>query len=118
VRATVVTRNHLDILVTVTAIELVFDAEIREMDSVIEIRQIMFLGPFRDLKRVPIWSAVAVSPVSVVLLEELLIFPLEINLQHDALDLRAFLAQAVSVSTYARNSCASCCSSRARLTPE
>jgi hypothetical protein len=37
-RTSVVTGEDVNILVTVTAIELVFDAEVREMDAVVEVR--------------------------------------------------------------------------------
>jgi hypothetical protein len=93
--ATVVPGEDLDILVTVTAIELVFDAEVREMDAVVEVRQRVFPCPLRDLARVTIRSAVAVPTIPIVGLEKLLILTLEIDLQHDALDLGAFLAEPV-----------------------
>ncbi len=48
-RPAVVTGQDLDILLTVTAIELVFDAEVREMDAVVEVRQLVFARPFRNL---------------------------------------------------------------------
>ena len=48
-RAAVVLGENLDILVAVTAFELVLDPEVREVNAVIEVRQVVLTGPFFDL---------------------------------------------------------------------
>jgi hypothetical protein len=56
-------------------------------------RQVVLQGPRSDLFKLAIWSPVTVAPVTIPLLEKLLILGLELVLQHDAVDVRALVAQ-------------------------
>ena len=89
----VVVRDHFDVFVTVTPIELVLKPEIGEVDRLVEVREVVLVRPGFDLARVAIRSPVAVWPAAVVLLEPLLVLPLEVVLEHDATDVRALLAK-------------------------
>src|ERR1700754_5003050 len=91
--AAVVVRDHFDVFVTVTPIELVLEAEIGEMDRLVEVRQVVFARPLLDLARIPIRSPVAVRPPAVVGLEPLLVLPLEVVLQDDATHIPALPAK-------------------------
>ena len=57
------------------------------MDLLVEVRQVVFERPVFDLARVTIGMTVVVLPLSVALVEPLLVFPLELVVQDDALDL-------------------------------
>jgi hypothetical protein len=91
--AAVVLRDHFDVFVTVTPIELVLETEIGKMNRLVEVRQVVFARPFLDFSRVPIGSTVAVWAAAVVFLEKALVLSLQIVLQYHAPDLRALLAQ-------------------------
>src|SRR5262245_58984262 len=58
VGAAIVLRDHLDVLVPVASLELVFDSEIGEVDLFIEVREVVFTRPCLDLVRVAIGPAV------------------------------------------------------------
>lgn len=87
VRASVVRREHLDILMALAAVGLVLDAEVGEVDAVVKIRQVVVFRPAADLLLGAVRPSVAVGPVAVVVLQELLILPLQILFKHDAVDL-------------------------------
>ena len=86
-RATVVRREHLDVLVAFAAVDLVLDAEVGEVDAVVEVRQVVFARPAADFLLVAVRSSIAVGAVAVVVLQELLILPLQILFEHDAADI-------------------------------
>jgi hypothetical protein len=69
------------------AIDLVLDAKVREVDAIVEVRQLMFGRPAADLLFGPVRSSIALGPVAIVILQELLILPLQILFKHDALDI-------------------------------
>jgi hypothetical protein len=96
VGAAIVLRDDFDVLVAVASVELVLDAEVREVDVVIEVRQVVFAGPFFDFRRVAIRSPVAVGSAAIVLLEPRLILALELLIEDHPMDVRALLAQASS----------------------
>src|SRR5882672_8173391 len=73
VSAAVVRRKELDVLVKLSAIELVLDSVVGEMNLVVEVRQIVFARPVTDLVLVATRSAVAVGATAVGLLQELLV---------------------------------------------
>jgi hypothetical protein len=74
VRAAIVGRDDLDILVVFPAIAVpIFDAQIRKMDLVIEIREVVFVGPFPDLGLGPIRVAVVVVVLAIALMEPALV---------------------------------------------
>ena len=92
--AKIVFRDDLDVLVSGASMQLVLDAEVGEVDRLIEVRQVMFARPLFDFAGVPIRSPVAVRPAAIRLLQPLLVLALELLLEHDAMDLRALFAQA------------------------
>ena len=67
VSATVVLREHLDILMALAAVDLVLDAEVGEVDAIIEVRQFVVLRPSADLFLVAVRPPVTISPVAVVM---------------------------------------------------
>jgi hypothetical protein len=96
VRAPVMDGHHLDIDVVPTSV-CVFelDARIREMDLLIEVRQVVFAGPFLDLVWVAIGMAVVVVSVTIALVKPLLVVALELVVQDHPIDPRAALLQAL-----------------------
>jgi hypothetical protein len=60
VRAAIVLRDDLDVFITLPAIEFVLEAEIGEVDRLVEVREVVVERPFLDLARVTIRSPVAV----------------------------------------------------------
>jgi hypothetical protein len=93
VRAAVVLGEDLDILVSVAAIQLVFDAEIRKMHGPVEVRKLVVTGPCFDFMRVPIRASVAVGPTAIVLLEKPLVLGLEVLLEDHTADLPTLFAE-------------------------
>jgi hypothetical protein len=94
-RAAVVRCRDLDILVFPAAIRvLILDAQVREVDLVIEVRQVMFACPILDF----VWRAIRVTVVVVAVpiarVEPLLVLPLEFVVEPDAIDARAALLEA------------------------
>ena len=87
VSAPVVRREEFDILVKFPAVDLVLDSVVGEMHLVLEVRQIVIARPVADLVLISAGSAVTVGAVAVVVLQELVIFPLEILFEDDAPDL-------------------------------
>jgi hypothetical protein len=85
--AAVVLREHLHVLVAFAAIDLVLDAKVGEVDAIIEVRQFVVLRPSADLFLVAVRPPVTIGPVAVVVLEELLVLPLEVLFQDDTADL-------------------------------
>ena len=81
-------RKELDVLVKLSAIELVLDSVIREMNLVVEVRQIVFARPVTDLVLVAARSAVAVGATAVGLLQELLLLALQVLFEDHASDLK------------------------------
>ncbi len=59
-RAAIVLGDDFDIFVTVAAIQFILDAEVGEMDAIIEVRQVMVVRPALNLPRVAIRAAVGV----------------------------------------------------------
>ena len=80
----VVVRDHFDVFVTVTSIELILDAEIGEVHRLVEVRQVMFPRPLLDLPRIAIGPPITVWAVPVVLLQELLVLTPQVPFQDDA----------------------------------
>ena len=87
-------RDNLDILVAVTTLEFVLDANVGEVHVVVEVREVVFEGPAFDLARVPIRSPVAVRAVPIVFLEKALVAPLEVVLEDYATDVCPLLTEA------------------------
>jgi hypothetical protein len=90
----VVRGNYLDVLVIPAPIRfLVFDPHIREMDLVVEVRQVVFIRPFTNLRCRPIGMAVVVVVVLVALVEPTLILALELVVEDDTFDVDAALEE-------------------------
>jgi hypothetical protein len=85
--AAIVLREHLHVLAMFAAIDLVLDAKVGEVDAIIEVRQFVVLRPPADLFLVAVRPPVAVGPVAVVVLEEVLVLPLEVLFEDDTADL-------------------------------
>lgn len=85
--AAIVLREQLDVFVTLATLHLVLDTEVGELHPFVDIRQVAILCPTTDLLLVAVRSAIAVRPVAVPLLKELLVFPLQILFEDDAADL-------------------------------
>src|SRR5688572_28466218 len=94
-RSSVVLGEDFDILVAVSTVQFVHDAKVGKVDVVIEIRQAMVMRPGLNLLLVASRAPVAVGPVAIVFMKELLILALEIDFEHHARDLCAFLAKAL-----------------------
>ena len=62
--------DNFNVLVTVAAVELVFDPKVGKVHPVVEVRQVVFSRPVFDLALVAIGPAVAVRAAAVVLLEK------------------------------------------------
>src|SRR5690606_28425730 len=94
-RAAVVLREQLDVLVQFTPIDLVLDAVVREMDPLVEVRQVVVLRPIANLSLGAVRTAIAVGASTVVFLQELLVLALQILLKDDAANLEVvmFLAE-------------------------
>src|SRR5262249_39104471 len=60
---------------------------------VIEIRQVVLVGPFPDLVIGPIRVAVVIIVVAIALMEPALVLPFELMIQHDPLDPRVTLGE-------------------------
>ena len=85
--ASVMLREHLDVLVTFAAIDLVLDAKVGEVDAIIEVRQFVVLRPSADLVLVAVRPPVTLGPVAVVVLEEVLVVSFEVLFEDDTADL-------------------------------
>jgi hypothetical protein len=94
VSAAIVRRDDLDVLAIPMAVWLlILDADVREVDFVIEVRQVMFVGPFANLIRRPVGMAVIVIVVLVALVEPPLVLALQLVVEDNALDVRAALQE-------------------------
>ena len=92
--ASIVRRHHLDVECVIAAVDVVLDADVRELHLTPAIaRQVVLQGPGPDLVDVAIRAAIAVIALAVPLLKEFLIVRLEFVLQDDAMDVRALVAQ-------------------------
>jgi hypothetical protein len=91
--AAVVLGDNLDILMTVTPVQFVLDAEIGEVDAVIEVRQVVLTRPAFDFVAIAIGPSIAVRPAAVAFLKPLLILALELAVKDDAPNLRALVAE-------------------------
>jgi hypothetical protein len=94
VRPAIVGRHHLDVLALPAAIRLpVLDADVGEMDLVIEVRQVVLVRPVANLIGSPIRVAVVVVVVPVARVEPALVLALELVVEDHALDVRAALQE-------------------------
>ena len=61
--AAVVIRDYLDVFVTESSIELVLEAEIRKVDRLVEVRQVVLARPLLDFARVSVRSPVTLPTI-------------------------------------------------------
>jgi hypothetical protein len=79
--------RDLGILVIPPPIGLfVLDPHVREVNLVLEVRQVVFVRPFLDLVRVAIGPAISIVVVPISLVEPLLVLTLELVVEDDAID--------------------------------
>jgi hypothetical protein len=94
--AAIVRRDDLDVLALPAAIWLlVLDANVGEVDLVIEVRQVVLVGPIANLIRRAIGMAVVVVVVLVPLVEPPLVLALQLVVEEDALDVRTPVQETV-----------------------
>ncbi len=84
VRAAIVRREQLHVLVPLASVDLVLDAEVGEVHLVIEVRQVVLQSPVADFVLVSVGPAVALGSVAVVVLQERLVLALQVLFEHDA----------------------------------
>ncbi len=94
-RASVVLRHDLDVLVAVASLKFVLDPEIGEMHRVIEVREVVLARPVFNFARVAIRPSITVRTVSIPLLEKALVLTLEVVLEDDAADVGPLPTQAL-----------------------
>jgi hypothetical protein len=93
-RTAVVGCDHFDVLVVLEAITVaIFDPQIRKMDLLIEVREVVLVRPFADLGIGPIRVSVIVIAAAIALMEPALVLPLELVIEHDALNPRVTLGK-------------------------
>ncbi len=92
----VVRRHDLDVDRVIASMDVVLDADVRELDvTLVVARKVVISCPVLDLQRIAIGSAVAVVTIAIALLQELLILAFQVVLEDDAVDVRAFVTEAV-----------------------
>ena len=93
-RPAIVRRDDLDVLALPSTIRLlVLDADVGEVDLVVEVRQVVFVRPFANLIGRAIGMAVVVVVVLVALVEPALVLALQLVVEDDALDVRTALQE-------------------------
>jgi len=95
VGSAVVFGDNLDVHMVVASVQLVLDAEVREVDRLVEVREVVFMRPYFDVSVVAIRPPVAVWPPAIRLLEPFLILALELVLENDAADICALFTKAL-----------------------
>jgi hypothetical protein len=86
-------RHHLDIECVIATVDVVLNALVWELDvALVVARQVVLPRPGPDLVDVPIGPSVAILPVAIPFLQELLILPLQLVVQEDAVDVCTLLA--------------------------
>jgi len=94
-----VIRHDLDVVVIPSPVRfLVLDAEVWEMDFVIEVRQVVFEGPLVDFLGGAIGMTVVVRMVAIALVKPPLVLTFEFVVEDDSLDARAARLEALSVA--------------------
>ncbi len=89
-------RRDLDILTFPTAIWLlIFDPKVRDMDLVVEVRQVVRLGPARDFFRRSIEVSVVIVAAAIALVQPRLVFALQLVVEEDSPDACAALLEAL-----------------------
>lgn len=93
-RTSIVDRHDFDILVIAAPVELlVFDAQIRKMHLLVEVWEVVVVGPFLDLMWLAIGPSIGVVAVGIPLVQPMLILMLELVIQNDAVDVGLALSE-------------------------
>jgi len=93
VGAAIVFGDYLDVFVMIASVQLIFDAKVREVDRLVEVRQFVFMRPRFNLASIPIRSTVAVWPAAIWVLQSFLILALELLFEHHAMDVRTGITE-------------------------
>jgi hypothetical protein len=95
VGSAIVNGEHLDILVSAAAVDVfVLDPEVWEVNMVIEVRKVMLHRPGANLGLVAIGMPVVIVASTVVLMQPLLVVPLQLVVENDAVDTSALFMEA------------------------
>jgi hypothetical protein len=87
-------RHHLHVERVFTAVDVVLDAHVGELDVALLVTgEVVLTRPIDDLVQAAVWAAVAVVAVAIAVLEELLVLALEVILEDDAVDVSALVVQ-------------------------
>jgi hypothetical protein len=87
-------RHHLHVERMFTAVDVVLDAHVGELDMALLVTgEVVLSRPIDDLVQAAVWAAVAVVAVAIAVLEELLVFALEIVFKDDPVDVGSVVAQ-------------------------
>jgi hypothetical protein len=90
----IVRRHDLDVLSFPTSIRLlILDADVRKVDLVIEVREVVLVGPLANLIACAIGVAVILVVVLVALVEPTLVLTLQLVVEDHAVDVRAPLQE-------------------------
>jgi hypothetical protein len=96
VTAAIVHRGDLDILVIPPPIGLlVLDAQVGEVDLVVEVREVVFPRPFLDLMRLAIRASIGIVTVFIPFVQPALVLTLELVVEDDAIDACPALPEAL-----------------------
>jgi len=94
--AAVVLCHYLDVLVPNVPIRIfVLDAEVREVNLLVEVRKVVLTRPSGDFGIAPVWSAVAVAIAAIAFLQKALVVAFQFAVQLHPLDARTLVAQAL-----------------------
>jgi hypothetical protein len=78
----------------VTAVDVVLDAHVRELDvALVVTRQVVLSCPVLDLQRIAVRPAIAVVTIAIPFLQELLILAFQVVLEDDAVDVRPSITE-------------------------
>jgi hypothetical protein len=91
VRASVVLCEYLDVLVAFAAVDLVLNAEVGEVDAIVEYGSSCSAAHWRISSSERSGRPSLSDRLAVVLLQELLILPLQLLFEHDAVDIDVVL---------------------------
>jgi hypothetical protein len=99
VRTEVVLRRHLDVIVVPTAVYfLIFDAQVREVHFIVEVRQLMLKRPGTDLPVGAIGMPVVIRAIAIPFMEPLLVLALELVIEDDSIDTCATVPEALRLA--------------------
>jgi hypothetical protein len=85
--AAVMHRRHLDVDMVKHPVGIsIFDAEVRDVELVIEVRQVVFSSPVLDLPWFTIWPPVDMFAVAIPGVQPLLVLALELVIEQHPLD--------------------------------